>query len=109
MCRQGLVRSVGLADVLKLHFRPVDVLPIGYVGNSQETQLLLLNWCDFVIVMEQDYTQYVPEAFHDKMLVCDVGPDIYKSSTHRSLIDQVWTWARRNVDRLGIDEHFEIV
>ena len=60
-CSQGLCRSVGLADVLKLHFEPVDVIPVGVRGNTQETLAMLGDWCDWFVVMEGRYVDGVPK------------------------------------------------
>ncbi len=108
VCSQGLCRSVGLADVLKLHFEPVDVLPAGYRGNTPETLTMLGNWADWIIVMQEKYIKKIPIDIKnrgDKLLVCDVGPDRYGNSHHRELIDQVWQWTRREQNKLGIKEH----
>jgi predicted protein tyrosine phosphatase len=108
VCSQGLCRSVGLADVLKLHFEPVDVIPAGVRGNTQETLAMLGNWADWIIVMQAKYINKIPmniDRRGDKLLVCDVGPDRYGNSHHRELIDQVWQWARRNQAKIGITEH----
>lgn len=107
MCRQGLVRSVALADVLKLHFRPVDVIPIGYFGNTEETKEMMFEWADYIVVMQEHYLKYVPREHKHKTHVCEVGPDTYKYSKHSRLIDKVWNWSRANKDKLGIEEHFE--
>ena len=105
MCRQGLVRSVALADVLKLHFEPCDVIPIGHFGNTKETRDMLMDWADKIVVMEAHYMQYIDETYMHKALVCDVGPDRYGSSKHPQLIDQVWRWCRINQNILGVVEH----
>ena len=107
MCRQGLVRSVGLADVLKLHFDLVDVLPIGHFGNSEETKNMLFAWADFIIVMEAHYTKHVPDEYSAKTLICEVGPDVYGHSHNPKLIDMVWRWARTQTENMGIHEHFD--
>jgi predicted protein tyrosine phosphatase len=109
MCRQGLVRSVALADVLKMHFQPVDVVPIGHFANSKETIAMLCGWADRVVVMEEHYRQHVPDELHGKCLVCDVGPDINnpQGSKTPKLIKQVWDWTRKHVQLLGIEEHQE--
>lgn len=111
MCRQGLVRSVALADVLKLHFRPVDVIPIGHAGNTHETREMLSAWADWIIVMEEHYLGHVSQQYASKALVCEVGPDhnTPQGSKTRWLIDLVWRWARDHQGQLGIEEHMERV
>lgn len=105
MCRQGLVRSVGLGDVLKLHFEPVDVIALGYFANSTETKDMMFSWADHIVVMEEQYLKHIPEQFKAKTLVCEVGPDVYGRHNHPQLIDKVWRWTRLNTARLGITEH----
>lgn len=105
-CSQGLCRSVGLADVLKLHFEPVDVIPIGVRGNSKETLSMLGNWCDYLIVMESRYADRIPQDVpRAKIIVCEVGRDTYGNSHNPQLIDKVWQWTRRNGWLMGIKEH----
>lgn len=113
VCAQGLCRSVGLADVLKLHFEPVDVIPVGHRGNTAQTLEMLINrWADFVVCMETHYIDRLEKRLEQKSktwtaapLVCDVGPDSYGHSHNPALIDQVWRWARANQFQLGIREH----
>lgn len=105
VCRAGLVRSVALADVLKLHFEPTDVLPMGKDFQSKETQEMLFNWADKIVVMETHYMEDIPENHRAKTLICEVGPDIYGSSKHPDLINKVFIWARNNWEKLGVKEH----
>jgi predicted protein tyrosine phosphatase len=104
-CKNGLVRSVGLADVLKLHFEPIDVIPIGLNSNSLITKEMLFNWADYIVIMEQRYIERVPPQWHIKVLVCEVGQDHYGNSHHPQLIDKCWRWARSNQFQLCIREH----
>jgi predicted protein tyrosine phosphatase len=105
-CKQGLVRSVGLADVLKMHFEPVDVIPVGLNSNSKETLEMLGQWCDWFVVMEQRYLKRVPAGVpKEKLLVCEVGQDTYGNSHNPVLIDMVWRWTRLNQRKMGINEH----
>lgn len=109
VCRQGLVRSVGLADVLKLHFEPVDVIPVGIASNTGSLPILFA-WADHIIVMEEKYKERIPEEFKNKVKVCEVGPDTYGHGPRRAiLIDMVWRWARENQELLGITEHNKVL
>jgi len=114
VCSQGLCRSVALTDVLKMHFQPVDVIPIGIVANSKPTFEMLYGWADHIIAMDQPVFHIIEkriEAITDKpsqsplLFMCDVGPDTYGFSRNPALIDQVWRWARENYAALGIAEH----
>lgn len=112
-CKQGLNRSVGLADVLKMHFEPVDVIPVGLFANSSETlSMLCNNWADWIILMEAKYMnkyliKKVPDIDIDRVLICEVGPDTYGNAKHPHLIDKCWRWARQASNLMGIQEHFK--
>jgi predicted protein tyrosine phosphatase len=109
-CSKGLCRSVGLADVLKLHFEPVDVIPIGLDSNSLETISMLYEWADYIILMEEKYgskfSRIVGPGSKRHVYICEVGPDIYGNSHNPVLIDKCWRWVRSMVNTLGITEHF---
>ena len=116
VCSQGLMRSVALADVLKLHFEPVDVIPIGSAknANSAETLQMLCDWADHIVLMEPHYQQRLEQRMEVANLqdeyrihVCNVGPDTYggQHNRRRALIDLVWNWTRQNQEALGITEH----
>ena len=115
VCLAGITRSVGMADVLKFHFDPVDVIPIGCSRkvNSSETLNLLCNyWADWIIVMEDTLVDKLKQRLEDypfpenKILLCNVGPDIgFGQDRHRPiLIDKAWRWVRANAHKLGIKE-----
>jgi predicted protein tyrosine phosphatase len=108
MCHVGISRSVGLVDVLKLHFEPVDAIPIGHADscNSPETKRMLFSWADWIVVMEDHYRKYVPDEFQQKVLVCEVGPDVYGHHNRAPLIDKCWRWVRAHQELLGIKEYF---
>lgn len=100
-----------MADVLKLHFKPVDVLPIGLAStaNSDETRDMIFTWADHIIVMQICFVEQIHNKFKgkfdNKILLCDVGSDIYGRSNNPQLIDQVWRWTRINQNKLEIIEH----
>jgi predicted protein tyrosine phosphatase len=105
-CSVGLIRSVGLAEVLRLHYEPVDVIPLGVRSNSKETMSMLGQWCDWFVVMQDRYRKKVPPGFEEKLLVCEVGPDRYGDyglKSHRpELIVKAMTWCHQNKEKLGI-------
>ena len=105
VCKHGLVRSVALADVLKLHFELVDVIPVGYASNSQATFDMLCNWANFVIFMEERYIDKIHFAKPSQILVCEVGQDRYGNSHNKELIEKCWNWTRQFASVLGIQEH----
>lgn len=104
-CSQGLCRSVGLADVLKMHFEPVDVIPIGLNSNSPGTKEMLFDWADFIVLMESHFVTKIDTKWHNKILVCEVGKDNYGNARNSSLIDICWRWTRTMEKILNIQEH----
>ena len=111
VCRAGLVRSVALANVIKLHFAPVDVLNCG-VGEHQlgrmnqlETLEMLFKWADKIVVMESHYLGKLPLAYQGKTVICEVGPDRWNNPNHPELIGMVFDWMRKNKHLLEIEEH----
>ena len=108
VCSAGLCRSVGLADVLKLHFEPADVVPVGINRNFGVLEILF-QWADHIIVMQPQYAEKIPEQYKSKIKICDVGPDRYGHSHNPELIDQVWRWTRANQAELGITEHNKVL
>jgi len=105
VCKHGLIRSVALADVLKLHFEPVDVIPVGCYSNSYDTLDMLGRWSDHIVFMQSKYQDSFPQEWFYKFIDCDVGPDNYGNSHNRELIDKVWDWCRQHSRELGIKEH----
>ena len=108
VCLMGISRSVGMIDVLKLHFEPVDAIPIGYQGNREETKSMLFDWADHIIVMQEYMVDRIPEEYHHKLHVCEVGADTYGAGgkARAPLIDKCWRWLRANNTKLGITEYF---
>ncbi len=108
VCSAGLVRSAALADVLKMHFEPCDVIPVGVDRNDREpggSLELLFNWADHIIVMNEPLRRKIPDNYQHKIIICEVGKDVFGNPRHRTLIDTVWNWTRQNLDKLGITEH----
>ena len=105
ICRAGLVRSIALADVLKLHFEPTDVLSLGIDFSSLPTQQMLFNWADKIVIMESHYLEKISEVYKTKILICEVGPDTYGNPKNPELINKVFNWTRENAEKLGVKEH----
>jgi predicted protein tyrosine phosphatase len=112
ICRVGLSRSLALTDVLKCHFQPVDVIPVGFATNSPETLKMLIDWADHVVLMREKFKECLEEKIGNlpegkSILICDVGPDIhgYAGQGRAILIDKTWRWARANQSALGVNEN----
>ena len=103
VCSAGLVRSVGLADVLKVHF-DADAIPVGIDGNTKETLLILYEWADWIILLMNEWKDRIPEKYQSKVKICEVGTDRFGSSRHPELIDLTYRWTRENRIALGLPE-----
>jgi len=111
MCRVGLSRSLALADVLKFHFVPTDVIPVGVSANSAETLKYMVDWADKVVLMREKFRNELEEKIgvplpNEKILICEVGADVhgYVGQNRAILIDKAWRWARANQKELGVVE-----
>ena len=62
-----------------------DAVALGAGRNSPETIRMMCGWAEKIVVMQPKFKESVPEEFHDKLLVCDVGPDQYGSPLHPTL------------------------
>jgi predicted protein tyrosine phosphatase len=88
MCQGGNVRSVAIGYVLKYQYG-IDAIACSWEANTQETRDMLCNWADSVIVMEASFAQYIPQKYHSKLQVMDVGPDMWGNSLHPQLIELI--------------------
>lgn len=103
VCSAGLVRSVGICDVLKVHF-DADAIPVGIDANEKETLEMLYKWADWIVLMMHIWEGRIPLEYRSKIKVCPVGEDTYGNSRNRELIDKVYQWTRENREVLGLPE-----
>ena len=94
ICHAGTVRSVAMAYVLKHHGH--DALPFSMQWNSPETLKMLGSWADLIIPMTQGFADRIPHELRSKVLVLDVGRDIWINSMHPELIERCKELARRH-------------
>lgn len=87
VCQGGNCRSVSLAYVLKYDFGQ-DALACGWEGNRPETvEFLCSAWEPrYIILLQQEFLKYVPERFHAKVRVVDVGPDRFGHAFNPELL-----------------------
>lgn len=48
---------------------------------------MLFEWAEAIIIMQTAFRQYVPEKYHAKLFVVDVGPDVWFKSMDRELLE----------------------
>jgi len=98
ICSAGTVRSVSMAHVLKARYG-IDAIPAGHDLNSQETLDMLSDWADKIIVMQPQYATGLPARNAHKIIVVDVGPDIWGNPLHPGLLRKTTRIARDLVGR----------
>lgn len=87
-CQGGQVRSVAFKFLLTYRYGH-EALTCGWESNSPETRRMLYDWADTIIVVEGCYAGKVPEEYQDKMMVLEVGPDVYGNAFHPVLQEKV--------------------
>lgn len=87
VCSGGNSRSVCLAFLLKSFFK-IDALSSGVDFNSLETMQMLYGWADAIIVVDKELEDRIPKKFKKKVMVWDVGPDVYFLGYKKELIEK---------------------
>ncbi len=85
MCQGGNSRSVACAYLLKYHYG-CDALSSSWECNSPETLEMLFRWADRIVVMQEHFRSYVPQQYSAKIIVIDVGEDVWFNGLHPELI-----------------------
>ena len=85
VCDQGNNRSVQFAHLLK--YLKNDTIPIGLKTTTKETLDMLFEWADTIILTEEKQRDDIPETYHDKIRVWDVGPDNYPRPFNKELYE----------------------
>ena len=105
LCEGGNVRSVACAYLLKTKYG-CDAIAASWHYNSRETLALLFKWADNIVIMQPQFKDYVPDKFHDKIVVVDVGPDIWGDPAHPDLIKKcdaiLWEYAKLDKAKPGL-------
>ena len=85
VCGRGNVRSAALAWELK-DGHGIPAIPIGCNIAYQGAAQALYQWADCIVAMAQPVVPHIPEDFKGKMLLCDVGEDVYGNPRHEVLL-----------------------
>ena len=86
VCQRANCRSVAAAYILKDVLGVNDTIAMGVQTASPETQSILFNWADeIVVVAGEDIYSQIPEEFLHKTSWVDIGPDIWRDPMHRDL------------------------
>lgn len=84
ICDGGNVRSRALAFRLKWDHHQ-EAIAIGRFNTSPATMDMLCNWADYIVLMQPHMSESVPEKYHSKIVVIDVGPDVWGIELHPQL------------------------
>jgi len=99
-CHAGIARSAAMGRELKKHGHDVLVVGLGY--NSPETVSLLGEWADTIVVLQKELLELVPSEFRHKVVLADIGPDIWSDPSNRDLKNRVKVivdaWAKAGWD-----------
>lgn len=96
MCQHGHNRSQCLAYILS-HDYDQETLAIGWQTADEELKSYLFKWADKIIVMQPHMVEKVPANYHlEKVLVCDVGVDIYGSPRNLALEQLCKYWLKHD-------------
>ncbi len=76
VCRGGVSRSNGMASLLK-YGAGHDAIAAGFEGNEPETLDMLFQWAEIIIVMREWFKTKIPDRYHNKVRIIDVGEDVY--------------------------------
>jgi hypothetical protein len=86
-CQAGVCRSAAMARELKQHGHDVLVVGLGY--NDPETVKMLVDWADKVVVLQKELLKLVPPEGRDKVVIADVGPDVWDGAYDPDLQNRV--------------------
>jgi hypothetical protein len=97
-CKGGICRSAAMSNELKKYGHDVLVGGLGY--NSPEAIEMLTDWADRIVVMQQELAPLVPPNGRGKMVIADIGPDVWEHSSDPDLIARCRVianeWARKD-------------
>ena len=86
ICQQGNSRSVGLAFLLKNMGH--DAVAIGIHSARRSTRRMLCKWADKIILVVPKYEHWIKPEFKHKLLLWDVGRDIYFAGWKNDLLEK---------------------
>lgn len=65
-----------MAHILKAMYGH-DAIAVGHDLNTQKTIDMLADWADRIIVMQPQYAVGLPQRDAHKIIVLDIGPDVW--------------------------------
>jgi predicted protein tyrosine phosphatase len=74
ICARGNSRSVALGWILKDHLGH-DAIAMGIEVASPETQNMLFDWAEKIILVDKTFENKIPNKYKNKLKIWDVGGD----------------------------------
>jgi predicted protein tyrosine phosphatase len=88
ICQHGSVRSVACAYLIKTIYKH-DAIAMGVDDAEPETQEMLYNWADKIILMDKTLLDKVviniPAYIKTEITMCDVGEDVWHDQNAQGL------------------------
>jgi predicted protein tyrosine phosphatase len=100
VCQRGNSRSVALGWILKDGLG-AEALCAGVETSSPATLAMLCEWAEVVIVVDARLTDRIPVAYAAKLLVWDVGRDVYFRGFDDRLVAQFEHFLEQHVMPTG--------
>jgi hypothetical protein len=97
VCQYGHCRSVALARVVRkanVGTDPVEVVAVGWQTCGDVALRLLCGWADHICILQGAYMGHIPPTHREKIVVFDVGPDVWTNPYHPDLYGRLldmWT------------------
>lgn len=76
-----------MARELKRYGHDVLVAGLGY--NDPETIRMLVDWAEKIVVLQKELLELVPPEALEKVVVADVGPDVWAGAHDKDLVNRV--------------------
>lgn len=92
VCAGAVCRSVAMALVLKQDGH--DAIAISADWNYPDTFDMMSQWADRIVLMEPKFKGHIHSLYHDKIRVCDVGPDIWLNPLKDDLLQKCYNWVK---------------
>lgn len=83
-----------------------DVLNCGVEGNEPETLEMLYNWAEVIVVLRDFFKDSIPEKYHHKVRILDVGVDRFWTY-NEELMQICMEWASTQPDLTSGVERYD--
>lgn len=91
------MRSVTLRFLFNYKYGQ-DALAIGWEPNTEATRRMLFEWADLIVVAEESFRELVPDEYREKVVIYDLGPDVWGMSLHPTLVPRCDALIQRHLE-----------